>query len=104
MARVLAAWDAHLSHPALPRTLAVQLRAARFEDVLVEGHTFATTELAPDTYGGAITGFVEEYVAGLGQDEAADARAWGAEQRELAQRGEFFFACVQFCFAAKRAG
>jgi hypothetical protein len=36
---------------------------------------------------------------GISEDEA---NAWEAEQRELAQRGEFFFACIQFCFTATR--
>jgi hypothetical protein len=38
---------------------------------------------------------------GLSQDEA---NAWETEQRELARRGEFFFACSQFCFTAMRPG
>jgi hypothetical protein len=36
---------------------------------------------------------------GIGADEA---RAWATEQRELGERGEFFFSCMQFCFSAKR--
>jgi ubiquinone/menaquinone biosynthesis C-methylase UbiE len=35
----------------------------------------------------------------IGPDEAA---AWAREQRELAERGEFYFACVQLCFTAMR--
>jgi arsenite methyltransferase len=102
MTRVLAAWDGHLADPSLPRTLAARLRAAGFIDVAAEGHTFATTELTPDAYGAAIVPLVEQYVAGrdgVGEDEAA---TWTAEQRELGTRGEFFFACVQFCFTATR--
>jgi arsenite methyltransferase len=38
---------------------------------------------------------------GISEDEAS---AWEAEQRELAQRNEFFFACIQFCFTATRPG
>ena len=34
--RVLAAWDNHLAHPSLPRTLAAQLRKAGFEDVRMD--------------------------------------------------------------------
>jgi arsenite methyltransferase len=50
--RVLAAWDKHLTHPSLPRALAAQLRNAGFEDVRMDAHAFATTELIPDAYGG----------------------------------------------------
>ena len=37
--------------------------------------------------------------AGVSEEEAAE---WVAELRDLGERGEFFFACVQFCFRATR--
>ena len=40
--RILRAWDGHLAHPSLPQTLTAQLQAAGFDDVKLEGHTFAT--------------------------------------------------------------
>jgi arsenite methyltransferase len=98
--RALAAWDEHLAHPALPRTLTRRLRAAGFEDVAAEGHVFATTQLVPDAYVGAIFPLIEEFVAE--RSGADDAKAWAADQRELDARGEFFFSCTQFCFTAKR--
>jgi arsenite methyltransferase len=103
MARVLAAWDGHLADPCLPRTLAPRLRAAGFAGVTAEGHAFATTELTPDAYGAAIMPLVEQYVTGRGITEA-EAAAWASELGELGRRGEFFFACVQFCFTATRPG
>jgi hypothetical protein len=102
MDRVLHAFDAHLAHPSLPRTLAARLRSAGFDGVSAEGHSFASTELTPDAYGGAILPLIERFVSGregIGEDEA---RAWATEQRELSERGEFFFACIQFCFTASR--
>jgi ubiquinone/menaquinone biosynthesis C-methylase UbiE len=102
MARVLHAFDAHLAHPSLPRTLAAQLRSAGFAGVSAEGHVFATTELTPDAYGGAILPLIEQFVTGRQEIGEREARAWAAEQRELGERGEFFFACTQFCFSATR--
>jgi arsenite methyltransferase len=102
MARVLAAWDDHLADPCLPRTLAARLRAAGFADVRAEGHTFAATELHPDAYGGAIIPLVHRYVAGRDRVGPDEADRWAAELRRLGERGEFFFACVQFCFTATR--
>jgi hypothetical protein len=102
MERVLHAFDAHLAHPSLPRTLAAQLRSAGFGDVRVEAHAFATDELTPQSYGGAILPLIEDFVRRrdrIGRDEAA---AWAAEQRELGERGAFFFACIQLCFTATR--
>ena len=101
MKRVLEAWDGHLTHASLPRTLAPRMREAGLEDVRTEGHAFATIEADPESYGVAAISVVEKYVAArdeIGPDEAA---AWAAEQRELGERGEFYFACVQFCFTAR---
>jgi arsenite methyltransferase len=100
--RVLRAWDEHLAHPSLPRTLAPRLRAAGFEDVRAAGHPFVTLAFDPDTYGGALLPFIGEFVAGrqgVGEEEA---QAWVAEQRELDARGEFYFAITQFCFTARK--
>ena len=98
MERVLRAWDTHLTHPSLPRTLATRLREAGFGEVRAEGHTFATTEFTQDAYGGAIFPLIEQFVADqIGTDEVS---AWASEQRELGERGDFFWACIQFCFTA----
>jgi arsenite methyltransferase len=103
MDRVLRAWDAHLTHPSLPRTLGARLRAAGFSQVGVEGHVFATTALDPEAFGtGLVLKLAEEYVAGSPEVGLEEARAWAAEQRELGARGELFFACTQFCFTAVR--
>lgn len=102
MERVLRAWDEHLSDPSLPRTLAARMRAAGFEEVEMEGHAFASADVTPETYAGALLELIEDYIAardGIGPDIAA---AWAAEQRELTERGESFFACIQFCFTAGR--
>jgi arsenite methyltransferase len=98
MERVLSAWDDHLADPSLPRTLAGRMRAAGFEDVEMEGHAFATADLSEETYAGALLSLMADYV---GTDEA---RQWAAEQRELQQRGESYFACIQFCFTGTRPG
>jgi len=34
--------------------------------------------------------------------DAVDAEAWKAEQKQLATRDEFYFACTQICFGARR--
>ncbi len=102
MKRVLAAWDSHLTHPSLPQTLTSRLREAGFEEIRMEGHAFATTELSPETYGGFLVDFAGRFVADQGLVEAGEASAWADEQHGLAERGDFYFACIQFCFAAQR--
>ena len=47
---------------------------------------------------------IEHFVAGRPSVGPEEAKAWAAEQRELGERGELFFACTQFCFTAFRDG
>jgi arsenite methyltransferase len=98
MERFLAAWDEHLADPSLPQTLSARMRAAGFEDIEMTGHAFVTDNLTEETYAGALVPMMAGFV---GTDEAQD---WAAEQRELAKRGESYFACIQFCFTGSRPG
>jgi arsenite methyltransferase len=102
---VLRAWDEHLAHPSLPRTLGAHLRSAGFEDVRMEAHAFAASGRDPGRYGAALVPIIATFVAGRQGMGEAEADAWGAEQRELMERDEFYFASTQFCFkATKPAG
>jgi SAM-dependent methyltransferase len=101
-ARVLRAWDEHLAHPGLPRTLAARLRAAGFEDVMLSAHAFATIAFDPETYGAAMVPFIGAFVPGRQGVSESEARAWQAEQVRLGERGEFSFAVVQSCFTARK--
>jgi ubiquinone/menaquinone biosynthesis C-methylase UbiE len=98
MTRVLQAWDEHLAHPCLPRTLAAQLSAAGFDQVEMADHSFATTRLDPESFAATVLHFIAEFVAGRCGLTGDDVTAWVAEQCELDKRGEFFFASIQFCF------
>jgi arsenite methyltransferase len=100
--RVLEAWDEHLAHPSLPRTLAPKLRAAGFEDVHMQAHPFVTVDFDPDSYGAAIVPFIGAFVPGRQGLTEEDARAWVAGQRALGERGEFYFAVTQCCFTARK--
>jgi arsenite methyltransferase len=102
MERVLRTWDAHLTHPSLPRTLSSRLRSAGFTDVGVTGHAFVSTGADPEGFGGSLIPLIERFVAGRDGISADDARAWAQEQRQLGADGEFFFCCVQFCFTGAR--
>ena len=102
MRRVLRAWDGHLAHPALPQTLAARLRRAGFSEVTVDGIAFVAQDLSPDTYAGAVFPIIEQYVSGSGELPAEEVEAWAAEQHKLSGRGDFFVACIQFCFTGTK--
>ena len=102
--KVLRAWDEHLTHPSLPRTLAPRLRSAGFEEVRMEAHPFATCELDPETYGAAMLPFVGAFVVGRNGITSEQAQAWLAEQEQLGQRADFYFSSTQLCFTAIKPG
>jgi ubiquinone/menaquinone biosynthesis C-methylase UbiE len=104
MARALHAWDAHLAHPSLPRTLTTQLRAAGFADVRMEAHAFVSNANDGESYLSATLPLIEDYLVGSGLISEDEAHAWADEQRALGERGEYYVSCVQFCFSATRPG
>src|SRR5262249_4160088 len=98
MERVLRGWERHLTHASLPRTLAPALRAAGFEQIELQAHSFASAEFDPETYGVALIPVIKSFIAGHGEVAEQEAEAWATEQQQLGARGEYFFACTQFCF------
>lgn len=102
MRRVLSAWDEHLVHPSLPRRLGAHLRSAGFVDVGVAGHSFATVDYDDESFAVLMLGMAADFVPGRGDVTGDEATAWISEQRDLAERGEFFFEGTQFCFTARK--
>lgn len=102
MRRVLTAWDEHLVHPSLPRTLGTHLRSAGFADVNVTGHSFATVDHDTENFAVTMLDMVADFVPGHCGVTGDEAAAWRAEQRDRAGRGEFFFEGTQFCFTATK--
>jgi len=98
--QILKAWDQHLVHPSLPRSLAPRLREAGFEEVEATGHVFSgISKLDPETYGAAIIPLIASYVTTNQLIDENEVAAWVDDQRRLSDRGEFYFAGVQFCFS-----
>jgi arsenite methyltransferase len=101
--RVLSAWDRHLAHPSLPRSLAPRLREAGFEEINGTGHVFTTiSTLDPQTYGGAIIPIIANYIISNKLLDDESVAAWLDDQHRLSDTGEFYFACIQFCFTGVR--
>ena len=104
MRRVLSAWDEHLVHPSLPRRLGAYLRNSGFVDVAVAGHSFATVDYDGESFAVLMFGMAADFVPGRSGVTGDETAAWLAEQRDLAERGEFFFEGTQFCFTARKPG
>ena len=102
MRRFLTAWDEHLVHPSLPRRMGSHLRAAGFVDVAVQGHSFTTVDYDAESFGVMMLNMAADFVPGRNGFTGDEVAAWKAEQRLLAERGEFFFEATQFCFTARK--
>ena len=102
MDRVLAAWDEHLAHRSLPRTLAARMRDAGFRGVTSQGHVFASTDFDAESYGVALIPLIENFASGRGGVSADEAAAWARDQEVLGEGGEYYFSCTQFCFQGTR--
>ena len=53
--------------------------------------------------GAALVLFIATFVAGRQGIGEVEAEAWGAEQRALMERDDFYFASTQFCFTATKS-
>jgi hypothetical protein len=100
MARVLAAWDAHLVHRGLPRELPELLRGAGFRVAAVAVVPLLNVGDDPDTYSAGM----RELIAGFVTDHgipAADVAAWREDLLALGDRS--FFSLNRYLFTAIRA-
>jgi len=102
MDRMLSAWEEHLAHPALPRTLAKRLEDAGLHVTQIERHSII--ERADDRTGystmlvDAIRGFAPGR-RGISEEEAS---AWAEDQAALRASGAFHFSMGQYFFCAEQ--
>ena len=100
MARVMAAWDGHLSERCVPALLPAMLKEAGFAVDTVTPVTFSDTVLRPDGVANMMLLLIENYVKQNGLVPAEVVTEWAAEQRRLASNGRFFFSLTHFVVSA----
>lgn len=99
MARVMAAWDAHLVHRSLPRVLPELLRDAGFPEPRAAVVPLLNVGADTRTYSGGMQGLIAEFVRGHGIS-VDEVTAW---QQDLAGLGErSFFSLNRYLFTAFR--
>lgn len=101
-ARVMAAWEEHLVHPRLPRTLAGALRRAGFRVTGQHVIPLLNTALGEDSYSAHTMGLIAGFVAGRRGLTTADADAWVADLRARDAEGEYLFCMNRYCAVAVR--
>jgi ubiquinone/menaquinone biosynthesis C-methylase UbiE len=100
--RILTAWDEHLVHKHLPRTLKVSLEEAGFEVTRTQVFPLLNVGYDVDTYSAGMLQFICEFVVGRQGITQADADAWRDDLQSMG--GGYFFSLNRYLFCATRAG
>jgi arsenite methyltransferase len=98
--RVLAAWDAHLVDPYLPRRLTGLLSDAGFSLARCEAIPLLNAGYDRNTLSAGLIGFITEFVPGRQGLTEADAQAWAEDLKALGD--DYFFSLNRYLFLAVR--
>jgi ubiquinone/menaquinone biosynthesis C-methylase UbiE len=101
MERVLAAWEAHLVDPHLPRTLAARLRTAGFAVAQPSVIPLLNAGYAAATYSGGLIPIVAAFVTDRDGLAADDLAAWRSDLEALGE--EYFFSLNRYVFTANKS-
>lgn len=98
--RVMDAWEEHLAHPHLPRSLPRLLRAAGFTVTAHRVVPLLNVTLSADGYSAGTMELIAAFVAGRAGLTRADADAWLADIRASADDGDYLFSMCRYVFLA----
>src|SRR5689334_2849932 len=98
--RVLAAWEEHLVHPRLPRTLPGHLRRAGFRVTGRHLIPLFNSSYEEGSYSGQTMHTIARFVTGRQGLTETDVDAWMADLRERGAEDEYLFSINRYCFLA----
>ena len=100
MDRMLAAWEEHLAHPTLPRTLAARLEEQGLRVGAIE--RYSILERADDRtgYAAMLMGTLPGFAPGRRGVTEEEAQAWLEDLEQLRERGAFHLSVGQYFFVA----
>lgn len=102
MDRMLLAWEDHLAHPALPRTLRRRLVDAGFSVRRIERHSILEGADDRTGYSAMLIGAIGAFAPGRHGITEDEAKAWAEDQAGLREQGAFHFSLGQYFFCAER--
>lgn len=102
MDRMLLAWEEHLAHPALPRTLGRRLADAGLRVMNIERHSILEGAEDRTGYSAMLVGAIGAFAAGRHGLTEEDASAWAKDQESLREHAAFHFSLGQYFFCAER--
>ena len=98
--RVLAAWEEHLVHPRLPRTLPGHLRRAGFRVTGRHLIPLFNSSYEEGSYSAQTMHTIARFVTGRQGLTETDVDAWMADLRERGAEDEYLFSINRYCFLA----
>lgn len=98
MRKILAAWDEHLAHPYLPRTLASAMRQAGFEISRREIIPLFNPEFGEETFSNRMIDLIGPFVTGRQSVSAEELNDWAQDLRTRGREGEYFFSLNRYVF------
>ncbi len=104
MRRVLEAWNEHIPHPQLPRTLRRRLQQAGFSEVNVTVVPLLNLSWDPQTYSVGMMTMIGNFAAGRHGLGAADIAAWKDDAQAIGREDGYFFSLNRYVFSARRPG
>lgn len=102
MDRMLGAWEEHLAHPTLPRTLAKRLADVGLQVDRIERHSIIERAEDRTGYSSMLIGGIGAFAPGRRGISEQEAQAWAEDQEALRRSGAFHFSLGQYFFCARR--
>ena len=102
MQRMLGAWEEHLAHPALPRTLAARLEKQGLELTTLDRHSIVERAEERTGYASMLMGMLPSFAPGRRGVTEEEAHAWLADLIEIRERGESHLSVGQYFFGARK--
>ena len=101
MDRMLSAWEEHLAHPALPRTLGKRLANAGLATKQIARHSILEGSKDQTGYAAMLLGAIGAFAPGRRGVTEDEAQAWREEQLALRASEEFHLSVGQYFFCAE---
>lgn len=102
MARAVDVYTRPYADAHVPRTLSRRLAAAGFQVTGRDTLTVLNWTPGPDNYAALTTSFLESIAASSQDFSRADWNAWVADQKAVAEAGEYMFSLNRYLFSATR--
>ncbi len=102
MDRMLAAWEEHLAHPTLPRTLGRRLAEVGLRVRQLERYSILEGADDRTGYSSMLIGGIRGFAPGRRGVTKEEADAWAEEQEALRENGAFYFSLGQYFFHVER--